>query len=192
MRLARAEQIARSLIEEMSPYCGRCEIAGSVRRRKEEVKDIEIVATPMIETEYVQEGLFTEPVETNLLYKWAAKRSGIHWIKPGVSQIVPWSIKPDGKYWRGLLPQGIKLDLFIADHTNFGLIYVIRTGCAEFTTALVTYAKRVGIPSVDGRLIRDGQPVETPDEHTVFSILGLEYVEPEQRTSYTALRVRKL
>lgn len=190
MRLAKAEHIARSLVEQMSPFCGRCEVAGSIRRRKEEVKDIEIVAIPRIEPEEIREGLFTETVEANLLYKWASRRSGIRWIKPGVTQVVPWQIKPDGKYWRGLLPQGIKLDLFIANPQNFGIIYVIRTGCAEFTTALVTHAKRVGLPCVDGHLTRDGQPLETRDEHDVFDLLGLEYIAPQERTSYNALRRR--
>lgn len=189
MRLARAEQIARTLADEMSPHCARIEIAGSIRRRVEEVKDIEIVAVPLLKDEETTGGLFPEPVRTNLLYQWA-KRSGVNWIKPGTSEIVPWKPKPDGKYWRALLPAGIKLDLFIAGPENFGLIFAIRTGSKEFTTALVTRANEVGLPSVDGYLTRDGARVETPEERDVFELLGLEWTEPALRHSFNSL-VRK-
>lgn len=46
MNLDYAKQIAEALIEELRPYCERISIAGSIRRGKQEVKDIEIVAVP--------------------------------------------------------------------------------------------------------------------------------------------------
>lgn len=186
MRLAKAEQIARTLAGEMSPHCARVEIAGSIRRGCPEVKDIELVAVPLLKEEETTEGLFPEQVRVNMLYRWA-KRSGVTWIKSGTSRIVPWQVKPDGKYWRGLLPAGIKLDLFIADPANFGLIFAIRTGSAEFTTALVTRAKEVGLPSVDGYLTRGGERVVTPEETDVFELLGLEWTDPARRHSFNSL-----
>jgi DNA polymerase/3'-5' exonuclease PolX len=190
MRLARAEQIARTLADEMSPHCSRVEIAGSIRRGCPEVKDIELVAVPTWKEEETSEGLFAEQVQVNLLHRWA-ERSGVHWIKPGTSQIVPWHVKEDGKYWRGLLPTGIKLDLFIADSENFGLIFAIRTGSAEFTTALVTRARDLGLPSVDGYLTRGGERVATPEERDVFELLRLEWIDPGRRHSFGSL-VRKV
>lgn len=189
MRLARAEQIARTLVDQMAPHCARVEIAGSIRRGCPEVKDIEIVAVPLLKDEETPGLLFSEPVRTNLLYRWAT-RSGVNWIKTGTSQIVPWTIKPDGKYWRGLLPAGIKLDLFIAEPDNFGLIFAIRTGSAEFTQALVTRAREVKLPSVDGYLTRDGERVPTPEERDVFELLRLEWLDPARRHSFGSL-VRK-
>lgn len=35
-----AERLANKIVAEILPYCERCEVAGSVRRRKPEVKDI--------------------------------------------------------------------------------------------------------------------------------------------------------
>ena len=171
----------------MRPFCVRCEIAGSIRRRKEEVKDIEIVA--VAEWELEKYDLFAE-AKVNKLFRWAVSCAYVRWIKPGTSEIINWQPQPTGKYWRGLLPSGIKLDLFIADYSNFGLIYAIRTGSAEFTTALVTHAKRVGLPCVDGHLTRDGKPLETPEEGDVFDLLGLEHVAPHERITYSSLRVR--
>jgi DNA polymerase/3'-5' exonuclease PolX len=99
--------------------------------------------------------------------------------------------KPDGKYWRGLVDEQIKLDLFIAGADNFGIIYVIRTGSAEFTTALVTHAKRIGVPSVDGYLTRNGERLATPEERDVFNVLNLEYVEPEMRRGGRYLSIKE-
>ena len=41
-----ANEIALRTLEELRPHCIRCEIAGSLRRLKPEVKDIEICAIP--------------------------------------------------------------------------------------------------------------------------------------------------
>lgn len=188
MKYLAARRIASNLIEEMKPFCERVEIAGSIRRRKAEVKDIEIVAIPKWNTEVDVGSLFAEPITINLLHQWA-NSSKIVWIKPGVSGIVPWTIKPEGKYWRGLLPSEIKLDLFIAQPDNWGMIFLIRTGSAEFTTAVVTHAKRIKMPCVDGYLTRDGQRLATYEEADVFNFLGLQHIEPMDRISFDSLRL---
>jgi len=46
MNLTEAQRIAQIVKSELSPHCERIEIAGSIRRGKPEVKDIEIVAIP--------------------------------------------------------------------------------------------------------------------------------------------------
>ncbi len=46
MQLDKALEIAEKTKELLAPYCERIEIAGSIRRKKPEVKDIELVAIP--------------------------------------------------------------------------------------------------------------------------------------------------
>ena len=46
MKLTEAKEIAEGLVEEMRPHCERVEVAGSIRRGKAQVKDLEIVAVP--------------------------------------------------------------------------------------------------------------------------------------------------
>lgn len=46
MKHTEAYQIATRIKAELQPHCERIEIAGSIRRNKPEVKDIEIVAIP--------------------------------------------------------------------------------------------------------------------------------------------------
>lgn len=189
MILEQAEQIARQLVEQMAPHCVRCEIGGSIRRQKAEVKDIEIVA--VADWEWKQYDLFAE-VQVNHLFEWAINASGIRWIKSGTSEIVDWQPQPTGKYWRGLLPAGIKLDLFITSLETYGLIYLIRTGSAEFSTALMSYAKTQTLYRVEGGwLMKGAEQVCTPDEERVFELLGLEYVEPNLRLDRRAIRKRK-
>lgn len=189
MELTKAQTIAEGLAAQMRPYCLRVQVAGSIRRRKDEVKDIEIVAIPRREPVASVTGtlsLFGEGrVEmANALHRWATE-SGLRWIKPNTNEIVDWRIKPEGKYWRALLPCGIKLDLFLATPENFGLIHLIRTGSAEFSQAVVTYAKhRTNFRVMEGHLVDKGSEriIHVPEERDVFGQLGIDWIEPHERT----------
>lgn len=186
--LAVAREAAEWLVENIRPSCHRVEIAGSIRRGKPEVKDVEIVCVPRW-IERPGTDLFGTPEPVNVLHDWAKTTNLVRWIKPGVSEIIDWEPKADGKYWRGILWQhgDLKLDLFIAKPENFGAIYLIRTGSADFSQACVTHALRIGKRCVDGHFTVGGEPVPTPTEESVFELLNLRYVEPARRTGPEAL-----
>lgn len=190
MKLPEAKQISLELLRIIDPLCVRAEAAGSIRRLASEVKDIEIVVVPRW-TERRDQDLFGSPISVNLLHEWATSpaQTLVRWIKPGTSEIVPWTVKPEGKYWRGLFPNGAKLDLFIADETNWGVIFTIRTGSADFSEGLVTHARFKTPYFVEGGYLRRGAGgiVSCSEEATLFNKLGLEWVEPEKRTSRAAL-----
>jgi len=194
-----ADQVRRHLV----PHCHRIEIAGSIRRCRPDVGDIEIVALPRRGEVTPPGSLF--PVEGSMLHDWAmheAVAAGIRWIKPGTSVLQPWEPNPDARYLRAALPttkvvmgvgdvetiQEGTLDLFLATPENWGLILLIRTGSWAFSRALVTHSRRAGYPCEDGYLRHDGKLVETPEEEDVFDLLGLEWVEPQQRTGPEAIR----
>src|SRR6476620_865884 len=104
MKLADAEQVARNVVGLMRPFCDRIEIAGSVRRGVAEVKDIEIVCIPRWQEQQKGGSFLAGDVQSvNLLHQAVAPSRGIRWIKPGVPGIEPWPIKPEGRYWRGLI-----------------------------------------------------------------------------------------
>ncbi|GAI67541.1 unnamed protein product, partial [marine sediment metagenome] len=46
MELEQAQEIADDLLKRLYPYCQRIEVAGSVRRQKPEVGDIELLCIP--------------------------------------------------------------------------------------------------------------------------------------------------
>jgi DNA polymerase/3'-5' exonuclease PolX len=195
MRLREARGVAERLAALMSPFCLRAEIAGSVRRCCPEVKDVELVAVPRWDERAASApSLFAEEAErVNLLHGWAvnhAAGASVRWIKTGTPEVVDWAPKPEGKYWRALVEDSIKLDLFLASAENYGLILAIRTGCAEFSQALMTYAKHRTPYHVEGGHLRDreGAVLETPEERDVFRALKVDFVEPRERTGQHVVR----
>ena len=87
-----------------------------------------------------------------------------------------------GRYYQLAVPAhvGMQFDLFLAHPDNWGLTLLVRTGSAAFSTAMLArWKRRQGLGrdqpgSVDGRLVtRDGHVVPTPEEETVFQLLGM-------------------
>ena len=161
MQLDQATTIAERVRQILLPFCHRCEIAGSVRRKRPVVNDIEIVCIPK---PYDPLPLFVDGIAA-IVNAW-----------PKVRGELPC------KYTRRVLPEGIELDLFFATRENWGLIYAIRTGSADFShKVLATGWVRNGYHSVDGMLHRDGEPVATPEEYELFRLAGVPWMEPERR-----------
>ncbi|GAJ14573.1 unnamed protein product, partial [marine sediment metagenome] len=46
MKLEQAQKIAEEVVKRLSPYCQRIQIAGSIRRQKPQVRDVDIVLIP--------------------------------------------------------------------------------------------------------------------------------------------------
>lgn len=166
MPLGEAEKIACKYADMLMPYCERIEIAGSIRRRKAEVGDIEIVAKPL-------------PI-TDLF----GSSNGYH----DLTLPLP-AIKNGQRYKQSILPEGINLDLFIVlPPAQWGVIFALRTGGAEFSRKLVT-AKRYGgyLPSAyvvrDGAVHRvdTGEMIPTPEESDFFNLCELGWIKPEER-----------
>ena len=78
-------------------------------------------------------------------------------------------------------PSGIKLDLFLANETNFGYLQALRTGPAKYNIRLVVRCKEMGFECRDGNLTRDGVIVPVPTEVEFYRLLDLKWVEPRFR-----------
>ena len=165
MVLTEALQIAQRVKALLTPHCTRIEIAGSIRRNKPQVKDIELVA-------------IAKPWQTGLFMDGLA------------AAVNPWEkIRGDiennsaCKYTQRLLPEGIKLDLFLCDPVNWGYIYAIRTGPAEFNQyVLLPALKKRGYVPADGVLKWHGKIQPVREEHQLFQYACLPYYEPQNRT----------
>jgi DNA polymerase/3'-5' exonuclease PolX len=173
MDLARARKIAETVVRKIEPHCERVEIAGSIRRGKTVVKDIEIVAQPLIT---YQNDLLGDPVAFNPLeqYPWGT---------------LGWVIKNGQRYKKIGLTEGIDLDLFIVlPPAQWGVILTIRTGPALFSQWCVTQRKkRGGLPSdcavKDGGVYRGASlaPLPMADELDFLNFLGMGWVNPSER-----------
>lgn len=170
MSLPFARNLAERMRAMLEPECERVEIAGSIRRQKPEVGDIEIVLIPL-----PLRDLFGTPM-------FGANRIEERLIREG------FDLSKNGDFFKQAhLPNGgVNFDIFITTPEKWGMVYTIRTGSADFVHWLVTSKQQGGaMPSnmkaADGRLIRNGETISTPDEADVFSAIGLKWVEPEQR-----------
>lgn len=157
---AEAHKIALSVLEQLRPFCDRLEIAGSIRRKKAEVGDIEIVAIP-------------KPYEIGL-------------FQSGIARVINQWEKVKGelpcKYTQRILPSGIRLDIFFAKQENWGLIFALRTGSADYSHKILANGwVRNGFKSIDGYLFKDNERYEIREEQDLFRLAGVPYVEPEDR-----------
>jgi DNA polymerase/3'-5' exonuclease PolX len=165
MELLKAQDLADELIEFLLPLCSRAEVAGSTRRKKPNVHDIEIVAIPK---------------NINNL----KNKLGLHLLRSdGKAKSNPF-MKAGDKYIQ-FRYKGEQIDLFLAEEDNWGLIYLIRTGSAAFSAHILATWKKVtgGGYSENGYLhTADGKKIVTKEETDVFKLCRMEFVDPELRS----------
>lgn len=169
--LSSAIILAEGIATELSPYCERVAIAGSIRRRRPFVNDIDLVVLP-------------KPHQTAAL-KDRCKRHA----RPVIDG--PWNCIY-------ALKSGFQLDIFIAEAqrkdlfqtlpTNFGTLLLCRTGSKEHNIYLVERAKSLGLrwnphhgvfASTPGAQHTRLLPSETEEE--IFTALQLDFIPPEKR-----------
>lgn len=152
--------------------CARIEPAGSIRRERETIGDIEIVCVPAPMTDLFGKEFYTAGYLEALLRE------------AGFREFVK-----NGELCKQFFFERyqVNVDLFTTTPPQWGLILALRTGPAEWSHRLVTRRNKGGLcPSrmtvQDGRLW-DGQgnAIDTPEESDVFRAMGLEWVDPEAR-----------
>lgn len=178
MMLETAILIASDLIKVLKPYCSRIEIAGSIRRKRAEVKDIEIVLARI----------------PSMLYEF----------KTVIDRYA--SVKGDatGKYTQRLIKidergNRIYADIFMPLAEDYFRQLAIRTGPADFSHRVIAAGwNRKGWVGTDRGLRRESECERSGDkwickamdptlpplwnsEAEFFKWLGLKYLEPEER-----------
>jgi DNA polymerase/3'-5' exonuclease PolX len=173
MTLTEATPIADAIVRLLTPHCDRIAIAGSVRRRKATVGDIEIVCIP---STYRPPDLFStcDFGETRRSQDWIRAAYQIGRVTKGHPI--------DGRYIQ-FDRDGVQVDLFTATAENWGLILAIRTGSAAFShTVLARGWVRNGYTSEGGMLRRGAETVPVREEADLFRLAGVAWVEPEGRS----------
>jgi DNA polymerase/3'-5' exonuclease PolX len=171
MRLVEAKAIADEWLWRLTPYCERVEIAGSVRRCKPEVGDIEIVCRPVMQE---CADMFGEVVDRISMVDAFFGENDYKLIKSGTR-------------YKQVDLGDINLDLFmVIEPAQWGVIFLIRTGPADYSHRFVTSKQRGGMmPSnmqvKDGAIWLNGKIIQTPEESDVYRLIGAEFVAPERR-----------
>ena len=161
MKLEEILPIAEKYKKILEPYCKktRCRIAGSVRRKCPDCGDIELVI--IREPERIEE-------LKSIVGDWKKIKGDI-----------------TGRYTQRMLPEGIKLDIFIAvdDGTNWGNIYLIRTGNWKFSRFMMGIrAPQLNLKHREGYLWHEMGRLNCYEEEDVFRLLMMDYIEPENRS----------
>jgi DNA polymerase/3'-5' exonuclease PolX len=133
MRLSEAKEIAIKIGTRLQPFCNRLNIAGSIRRQKPDVKDIELVCLPRY-IDASQESLFADVIVEKVI-----SQNFVEVIK-SLGKIIKG--KPDGRYMQIQLHQRINLDLFMPDSDDYYRQYAIRTGSADYAARTIATAWR--------------------------------------------------
>ena len=178
--------IAEDVISLLKRACKRIEIAGSIRRGKEDVKDIEIVAVPDfdIQPTFIKPE-FGKPLPEqykSFIDELLLKQRDMFKIK----------IEKSGDKYKkfSLVDWGISVDLFlVTPPATWGVQYLIRTGPAEFSHWMVTKKKYGGALPNDLQ-VKDGaiwdtsnQRLKVPEETDYFELCGLSFIEPSERVA---------
>ena len=171
-----AKKVADDLLVLLGDHFERLEIAGSLRRKKDLIGDIELVG--ILQT--IKVGLFgfSEVLPTRAITDLMA-RFGYKAEKAGE------------KYIKFVSSRKMSVDLFLCTPETWGCIFMIRTGSAEFARNMVTRRVLGGwcpnhLGFSEGRLWEyqgtELVALETPEEEDVFREMGLDFIPPEFRS----------
>ncbi len=174
--------VATQLQAMLSPSCERIAIAGSLRRGKPMVGDIELLFQPRYSKR--PEGVFDEKivdVASEVCEKLLA--DGVLAKRPNVKGIFTWG---ESNKHAIHCASGIPVDLFSVcqNPQNWWVSLVIRTGSKETNLKLTTGANKKNASLMAygcGVKWSDGTITPATSERDVFSLCGITYLEPKDR-----------
>jgi len=149
-----AEQL-RGIIAAL-PGVVRVEVAGSVRRRCEVIRDVDLVVATIAQPRELGERL----------------------VRGGVARAVI-ATDPAGITIR--LTDDTTVDIYCTAPPQYGHALAWATGSAAHLALLGAHAASRGFALDAGGLTKDGAAVPCPDEETLFEALGLAWIPPELR-----------
>lgn len=187
--LDEATKLALGFVAVLEPLCDRVCIAGSIRREKPDVGDIEILYIPKTSTRQVPGDMFASET-VNLVDAWLQDKMKEGLLAKRPSVIGNFSYGPKIKLmW--YTPTGIPIDFFSTPEESWWNYLVCRTGSADTNKRIAERAQGMGQtwkPYSPGFLRR--VEVEGPEqfeiepmhsEKEVFAWVGLPYLEPKDR-----------
>jgi DNA polymerase (family 10) len=162
--LSKARSFAEKVLETLSPYCERMEIAGSIRRKIHTVSDLDLVVIPRD-----VKGLMKRCLERGV-----QMCAGEHVFRIETFAGVQIDI---------YFAHNGKADLFRPLPSNCGSVLLCRTGSREHNIKICNQANQLGLkwdPSY-GIFNEFGDCVAATTEQELFDALKLPYVDPEAR-----------
>jgi len=158
--LKQAEVIANQVKASVCSHCIRIEVAGSIRRQKAKVHDIDFVAVAKSDLQWQKISQTLKRNKAKLLCSGSSVIKALLRCEKGLFQV----------------------DFYRAQPNTWGIHLLVRTGSAEHNTWLAALAisKGMRIKYSEG-LTKNDNVVAGETEQSVFEALGLQYPAPSQR-----------
>jgi DNA polymerase (family X) len=155
--LAEVEPIAQALVGHLRAARGvrQAVVAGSYRRRRDTVRDLDVLITGTDPAAATDRLLSFEEVEEVLAH--GPTRSTVR------------------------LRSGLQVDLRVVGEESYGAALCYFTGSVAHSVAVRRLAQRAGLKLNEYGVFRDDERVGGRTEREVFALIGLPYIEPELR-----------
>ena len=155
MQLNEARKKGEQILKQISTFIARGRLAGSIRRKKPIVRDIDIV------------------IESSSI--------NIDKLKNELSKLGTLKLKGD-KLIRILTPDDIQVEIYIASKENYEPLLLIRTGSKEHNIKLTIKAQSLNYKlTANGLIDNKTGSVIAKSEKDIFKALKMNYVEPQHR-----------
>ena len=179
--LSVARSVGEDLVRLLVPFCERIEIAGSIRRQRPQVKDIELLCVSRVRsTQDLFGDLATNSYELDLKLDALVVDGSVLKKRPNKANYYNY-----GKQNKLLVhvETGIPVDVVSTDAKNWGMALVVRTGSREFNIRVMQRFKELGMRghAYGGVTDQEGSDLDCLDEETVFRLLGWPWIRPEER-----------
>lgn len=178
-----AEAVALKMVEALTPVCVRIDVAGSIRRRRPHVHDVDLVLISKIEMRRPEDGLME--VQTDLVLD-PQLGALAEMIAAGKIEIARGRQEADAKIVRVVGKQSrVPVDLYFADERSFAGVLLCRTGSAAHNKLFAAEAQARGWKWGGGNggfrknnSLKEAWPA---DERGYYAHLGLPYLDPVDR-----------
>lgn len=177
MTLRTALNYAEKIEAWLLPVCHRTAIAGSIRRRRPECADVDLVVIPKRDDELNMFGevMIARSAVWTFLDRYIAESDGrASWIA-GRENL-------DGRNYLVQLPK-CQLDIFIATPDTWGTMLMCRTGSKEHNIWLASKVKRMGghWNPYQHLILSGGLPVDVRTEESIYHAVGIDFIPPGRR-----------
>ena len=146
---------ANKIVENLKPYVSKISLAGSIRRRKETIGDMDILAISSNPDMAME--MFVKMESVDKVLARGITKSSVR------------------------LNSGIQVDLRIVEEKSFGSALQYFTGSKEHNIELRKIAIKKGYKLNEYGLFKGGKQIAGEDEESVYNSLGLQWIPPELR-----------
>ena len=162
MKLEEAAVLADRIVHSIEHLCDKIQVVGSIRRKRPEVHDIDIVLIPQA----WMWNTIIQRLKTNMLARVVKAGQELATLK------IP----------TGTTSETMQVDIYRARPETWGVLLLIRTGSMEHNVMMCSRARTLDMMLSAARgVIKGGKVIASRTEKEIFHALRMEYVEPENR-----------